>query len=305
MSTWSIYGVEFNATVVGGITQQAGRLGTTIVGEARSGEPYPRNKVVTEQKPEVDFTSIECAAALAQCGALGSSIADLAAGLKLYAYMNLDGGLRATGSTHRKITIVEGIVYPTTLSWQNAGLAQVAYRAMAKYDGSNAPIASTDDSAVPTASDDDERFSCGPVTIGGVSIDQVTSLNIEFGIEVMAKARQGAIWPTDIWIKSISPTITITTDDVLDWAAAAIPTGGLACTQANTILYLRKWNAGGTGFVTDVTAQHIKLAAAGLAHVETPFDGSGSDEQTTTLKLEVAYDGTNAPIAINTASAIT
>jgi len=305
MDLHALYGVEFNATVVGGISQYSLNLGTEVVGEARSGEPYPRNMTVVGQKPTASFTSLMVAAALGQCGSLGSSIADLAAGLMFYCYKYADGGARASGSAHRKLTMTEGLIYPTTLTAAHGSLAEIAYNVMPKYDGSNDPVAITDSSAVPTASTDAERFALGGVTVGGKTVDQITNLSIDFGVEAEAYGVQGAVWPTIAVIKSIKPVITITTNDIADWAAAAIPTAGLACTQANTIMYLRKYAAGGIGFLSDVTAEHIKLQAAGVATIDQAVNAQGSDPNETTIRIDVKYDGSNAPILVNAASAIT
>ena len=90
------------------------------------------------------------------------------------------------------------------------------------------------------------------------------------------------------------------------WCApsAKIPLTGLKVTHANTAFYLRKRAIGST-FVANGTAQHIKFTAEGLATIDNAMQVSGDEPSSTTLTMPLHYDGTNAPLVIDTASAIT
>jgi hypothetical protein len=59
--------------------------------------------------------------------------------------------------------------------------------------------------------------------------------------------------------------------------------------------------------VANGTAQHISFTADGLAIPETLFEGSAgrNPPAEVSLSIPLKYDGTNAPIVVNTATAIT
>jgi hypothetical protein len=57
--------------------------------------------------------------------------------------------------------------------------------------------------------------------------------------------------------------------------------------------------------VADVTAEHIKLTAAGMATIENIFDDQADEPAQVSCEITTNYDGTNVPITIDTASAIT
>ena len=62
--------------------------------------------------------------------------------------------------------------------------------------------------------------------------------------------------------------------------------------------------SGGT-LVADATAEHIKITTAGMAVLRQPMDASGNRAAEGEIELRAHYDGTNLPLAITTASAIT
>lgn len=299
----SIGAVVFNADVLGGITQINVQTGTEVRGEPTSGEPYPRFQSVVAQKPAATFSTMAIAAALDLCGSLGESIADLAAGLILYATKHADGSTRSAGATHRKFTAVQGVVYPQQLTIDHQGDATLSYAVAPTWDGTNDPIVETDSVALPTADTDLERFSIGPVSIGGVTLAQLRSVQIDFGINVAAEGADSEIFDRFAGIVDINPVITLRGID-LEWLKSTnIPRAGQVGTQANTTIYLRK-RATGSTFVADATEEHISLAAAGLAYITDAMSGSGNQAAECGLVMNVKYDGTNNPLTIDTTAAI-
>src|SRR5207244_731271 len=99
------------------------------------------------------------------------------------------------------------------------------------------------------------------------------------------------------------PSIRLSGIDSEWWKSTVIPLTGLNIGHTATAIYLRKRAAGGT-FTADATAEHIKFTAAGMPIVE-GFDGSGNALDDVTVHFPLKFDGTNNPIVINTASAIT
>ena len=85
-----------------------------------------------------------------------------------------------------------------------------------------------------------------------------------------------------------------------------MPIASLACTHANTIIYLRKRSTDGTSFVADGTAEHIKITAHGVAAMTQVVSGDAQRFTEHALQISAFEDGSaNNPIIITTASAIT
>lgn len=299
-----LYGVEIDATLIGGITNLGTRTGEEVRNEPTSGEIYARFQSLVAQKPGAEFTTLNIAAALDACGLTGVDIGGLAAGLNLYAQKHVEGGTRAGAASHRKYTIKDGILVPRVLSVDHQGDATLRYEAVAIYDGANDPIVIADSQSLPGGLTDAQRFTIGPVTIESVSLAQVRRFELDFGLQVVSEGADSDIWDTFISIESIQPQITLRGIDVEWLKSTNIPLLGKAVTHTNTAIYLRKRAAGGT-FVADGTAEHIKFTAAGLATIDTPFEADGNDAGETSLTLPLKYDGVNVPLVINTTSAIT
>jgi hypothetical protein len=307
MGIHNLYCVNLNDTadvVLPGIVTQNVRTGTEYLAEATSGSIYPEHVAITGQKPSADYSTYCLAAHLAEIGITGLSIGDLATGLEMFAYLHLDGGGRSPGSTHRKYSIVKGLVVPRRITCDHRGDAQLFYEVFPVWNGSVDPIVITDTSAVPTAEDDNQRYTIGKATIGAIVLGDIRSWELDFGITVETNGGDSDIFDTMVSIVECKPVLTIKGVDVEWLKSTAIPLAGKAATQANTTVYLRK-RIEGAGFVADATAQHIKINMAGLAWVEDMFAMGGRGAAECSVKLAAKFDGTNAPVVINTASAIT
>lgn len=267
------------------------------------GDVYPRHVAAYSHAPRPTFRTVCLQDALDVIGLTGLVLAN--GGVNLFAQKFSEGALAASGSAHRKYNITEGLCYPVRLTCEHRGDAEIEYAILPTYDGSNDPIVETDTSALPTAPTDNERFTLGQVTIGAIAIAQITRLEVDFGVVAQAQSTDSDIYDTHCMIRAIEPKIRLVGSNIEWLKSTAVPRTGLVFTHANTKLYLRKRSTGATAFVANNTAEHISLAAAGLAVITNPFDDQGDDPAQVNLDLTVAYDGTNAPIVISTATAIT
>ena len=299
----TLYGVLFDATLVGGINAQRISTGTEVRMEPTGGEVYARFGAVTARKPSATFTTLAIAAALDQAALTGKKIADLSAGLTLYAHAHAIGSTRAGAGGHRKYAIAAGLVYPQTLRCDHNGDASIDYEAVPTAVGGNDPIIESDGVSMPAGLDDAERFGLGPVTIESQTLTHCRSFELAFGIIVEAIGSDGDLAPTFVSIVRIQPIITLRGIDVEWMKSTVIPRAGVVATHANTAIYLRKRS--GTSFVANGTAQHVKFTAAGIAYIDGALEASGDDEAETSLVMPCEYDGTNDPLVIDTSSAIT
>lgn len=302
----TLYGALIDSTLIGGVTQQNIKTETEIRGEASSGEPYARYQSMVAQKPGASFTTMAIKALLDKITTLGTvvNVGAMAAGVSFYAHKFAEGASRETGASHDKYNFTEGIIVPRRLSCDHQGDARLTCDMVATYDGSNDPFTKTEDVSLPAGLTDAERFTIGKVVIEGTTYDHIQSFELDFGIEVVTEGADSEIWDRYCCRRTISPELRLTGVDVEWLKAANIPLAGLAVTQASSRFFLRKRDEGAK-FVADNVAEHIKFNLAGMAYIETPFDADSNEKGQVTLVIPVKHDGSNDPIVVNTAIAIT
>jgi hypothetical protein len=300
-----IYAVKLGGTVIGATSKRGVRTGTEVRQQATSGEVYARFQSIYAQNPMADFATRQIAVALGACGLTGTALTSSAPFL-VYAQKHTEGGTRTAGGNHRMWTIKEGICYPSRLTVDHQGDAVLEYVVLATYDGVNEPVVISESQSLPAITDA-ERFTIGSVSLhdgsSAYTLPQVRRMEINFGISAEQVGADSDIWPTSCRIVEIDPSITFSGIDSEWWKSTVLPLTGRNITHASTKIYLRKRAAGST-FVADGTSEHIKFTAAGLPHPD-GFEGSGNGLDEVTVNLPLRYDGTNAPLVINTASAIT
>ncbi len=292
-------------TILGGIETINVRTQTEHKADATSGQVYPDHIAITAQKPIADFSSYSVAKCLDAIGIIGVNIGALVTGLDLYAYLHAQGGGRSAGATHRKYSMADGIVVPDKITCDHRGDAIISYKVLPIWDGTNAPVIETDTSAVPTYEADDERFTLGSATIGGVALTGKRNWELDFGINAVTEGADSDIYDKYVSIVDCKPVLTLKGIDVEWLKSTNIPLVGKASTHATTSIYLRKRLQTASGYVADATAEHIKFTMHGLAYLEDLFTSGGKNPLETSLKLPAIFDATNAPVIIDTSCAIT
>jgi len=310
----SLYGVELDtdamagtAVVLGGIKGQVIEAETEVRNDTSSGEVYPTHLAMVSQKIMATFRTTSIAVALDNIGLTGLLIAGASQdGVNLYAYKHAEGGTRASGSNHRKYTVKEGIIVPQRITCEHQADATIEYRLLSTYDGTNDPIVVADSSAVPTNGADLARFTIGGCTIESVAISHIISWEIDFGVVIETEGADSDKWDTHVSIRELKPVLRLRGRDAEWLKSTAIPLGGKAATHANTTLFLRKRSTTASGFVADATSEHVSFTAAGLAHITTIFDAEseGNPPAEFALEMPLYFDGTNAPLVIDTTAAI-
>ncbi len=215
-------------------------------------------------------------------------------------------GITTAGNTERSYKISAGVVVPRRISCDHQGNASISVDVVVAKKSANDAIVLSDVATLPTIANDGLRWTLGTTKIGNIVLADYTRLEIDFGNTVETRGAQSDVYDAYIEVRTHAPTITITGIDPTWFAAAGIPMDGLACTQANTIIYLRKRSVDGSGFVADATTEHIKFTAAGIATVQQAFSGQAQQFSETSLKITCVEDGSsNDPIVVDTSSAIT
>jgi hypothetical protein len=253
---------------------------------------------VQQQRPILSFTSSAVARALGFCGINGLAISTA---LDFWFQKLAQGGTRSGGATSTKFTAGKGILVPKSIEADSDGVATIDYEMAAiSTDGLAAPLAVAVNASMPAPPSTREYFTAGPVNINGTPVPGVKGIRVDFGIELVIEGSDGEAYPTFSAIMKRKQTIVVRSVDV-----NLAQTLGFFTPQGVTdsTVFLRKILAGGTR-VPNATAEHVKFTIdEGMISCR-PVGGRENRPQESELLIEAAFDGTNDPIAVNVASAI-
>lgn len=296
--------------ILGGLEDLSVPANTDVRGGATSGTLYSEHESIAAQRPEIAFTSVaSIATALNTVGLLGRDLtAGVNTGLAAYLVKRQKGGSYASGAAHRRYRMASGIIVPTSLRASFQEDARLSYRAVAIYDGVNAPLAEQDSQSIPSGAVRNERFSLYSVSIGGTTFDAATSVEVDFGVGVILS--EGAtgnlselVWPTHVAINSVQPVITIGGIDP-EWVSGLnVPLLGRQASHASSVIRLARRKHGSTFYATN-EAQHIRLTYAGLSYVDQVVTASDKANGTVSLMIRTIHDGVNVPLVITTGSTL-
>jgi hypothetical protein len=287
MSLHGLGPIQIGTTVLGGITTQADGLNNEVRGEPSSGELYSRVQVLAGQKFRPTFTTTDIGAALALCGTTGTAISSTAS-LKMFARKYATGGTRAA-SGHVGFTYQLGLLVPKSLDCNHQGDATLSYEAIILWDGTNDPVVVSTNATVPSVASE-SRWTLGAVTLGGVSIPQIKSIKVDFGIKAEPEGSGSALWDSEVGISEIAPKITPGTSDIDDLLPLLGDEGTFSAAFRER---------GDAGTFTGKTAT---LSGSGLALFEKHFSASGNKPGESSLIVHPKWDGTTDPMVITIGS---
>lgn len=307
MGLHTAFAVKYGSTVVSGLQQLDAQTNPNVEAESNSGTPYPQFVVITEQKPRVMFSTKQVAALLGVTGLAGAAI-DGTNGFVAYYASLASNGLPAAGTVHRSYTTNRGLLLPRRLVCQSRGNAQVDAEALVfSADGAAHPFVIADNVGLPTIVQNNIQHTIGPIALGVtgtvITPDCLQNLTIDFANGAETLHCGSDLYDTHLQLPRVAPIITITGINAAVFGSAGVPPVGLPLSHAATKIFLRKRATNGIGFVADGTAEHIKLTCCGVA-VVTQHTGQGTARAEVTIQITTAWDGTNAPVTINAASAI-
>jgi len=195
--THQITALKQSTTVIDGIVDSSISPGILAAILAADSQPYPHLVMIGEQKPQATFTGIKIGSLITQFGIDGQAIN--ATPLELYTLDTATGGSRGSGG--EKISVVKGLIVPTTLSAsQGNAPATLSYLiAAGGTDADAAPMSVTSDQTAPALTSDDEAFFLGAVTLNSADIGPVDSVNIDFGFNVVQRGGSGDQYPSIVY----------------------------------------------------------------------------------------------------------
>jgi len=299
---------DITETLLAGVVSHTVGIDPNVEREYSDGLPFPVRNTINSREDSIEFETLDVDDLLDLVGTIGQCVrVTTEDGFEFYLRKQDKCSVTgAAGSVHTKYAIKNGLMIPTNLSVSHRGNATMSARCEADEDASNAGIAITNNNALPSFASNKKRYTLGQTTLNGVSVTDMRSLQIAFGISIEQESADSAILSQYSNISEIGTTITITGVNPAIVAAAGIPVDGKALAHANTDFYLRRrGDTSGVSFEPDGDADHIKFTAAGLAVATTLSTGDSRSATETTLQIYCEYDGTNNPLVVSTGTAIT
>lgn len=280
------------ATTIGGIVRQTINTGVEIVKDNSSGSLYPEAAYVASAAPSASFTTTHCEELFLAAGIRSMCItSSVNSGVHLWARKLLCSGI-AGSSSHEQYTFLNGVLVPTSMTCDHQGNASIDAQILGVASGANAAltIASSQTISASTVVNT-ERWTLYSASIAGTAISGIKGCSVNFGNTPVIESADGDTSPTFAAVQETAPTIQLRGIDPVGWWSASGGLSGVACTHANTVLYLKQ-----RGVVVGTDA-HIKLTLNGLAYSQQVFDASGNATGETDFNIEGTEDSSgNAPL---------
>lgn len=292
---YTLNAVDIDGTIIGGITSQTINPNIEQITDATNGAPYNYFRGNRKVLPMYEFVTKSAKALIGGfTQGVWAKIETAGDPIQFYLQQAEQGGLRLGGSNHMRHTMEDGLLIATGFSCNDGGDLEstCAFHAIST-DGSAVPVIISDNVALPADPGDNERFGLGPITIAGVEIPDVTTVQVNTGITLYQGGTDGNYYATFRGVQLYQPSVTITTLDPSWFDSAGIGLNGAAANHANSSIYFRKRSL--TGYELDATAVHIKATIAGMATVQSS-PATGSAPASVTLLVNSHFDGTNLPM---------
>ena len=256
--------------------------------------------------PMINFTTTDLATALTNIDPdtgmaidSGGSAFDL---LTMLFTKKQNLGTRGGDSAHFSVTVNLALVVLRSVTLEQGGVAKAQIEIHVIYDGTNDPFVYAQTVTLPHVPSIDEAFTLGPFNINGSLVDAFDRVTINYGNRVNAVFAGGALYPEHVNIDEHGPTIELYTKDVgvLDDYGLL----GTAISASDVVFYAKKY-ANESNYVANGTAEHIKFTLDKGIVVPASASGMNNVDAEAQLVITPIYDGTNDPIVMDTASAIT
>lgn len=225
--------------------------------EVAAGAFQPSQVGTMQIKAVISFTVSDISVLMAAVGAdgvLSIAAANPIGSVDLYWTELANVGTR--GDAHFMATVNLGMFVVKSIKANTDGVATADCELHAIYDGTNEPIAYSDDETQPIASQLVELYTVGKCAINGATIDGVQSINIDFNNDVVHEYAGGEVYSTHVYLKEQKPRIDIVSKTVQSQSTYGI--GGTAQGGTASAVYFQKLANSGTRVAAGTTA-HVKF----------------------------------------------
>ena len=199
--------------------------------------------IVNNHSPMISFDTADITTLLTQITDIEKGLA-CPTGLDLYYQQRSSGGLFESGSAHLHVNATLGHLLLDSISVSGVGPATANLTFHELWDGSAAMSVPTAASALGAAAPlFNSQFYRGAVTVGGTAIDSITDVSVDFGLNIDKTIYGGSIGPTQLSVMTATPTISVTTDDLGEFASKVVNSYGQ--NYSTLVVYLKKGSSGG------------------------------------------------------------
>lgn len=300
------HALKLGTAWIGGVQNIQFMNNAKVLAQPVAGSPFPLFSSITQISTGFKATAFNVYTALGSLGFLGLALGS-GVTAELWEILWNDNGSIASGAVHRKVSIGLGRAIWRQIKCSNGVDASIDIEVFGlSTDGLASPLVFSESQAYP-APVDDMRHTLINAVLASINMGCVTDLTIDSGWSIEAATCNSNVFDTRLDVKSLQPKISVTTlaAELVGTGAGKIPISGLAATQANTKIQFRKRIPSTGTFVANATAEHMNICAAGILVPTTAFSGSNNDDGTASFELSAQFDGTNTPLVINTAVALT
>lgn len=298
---YTIHAVTINGTTFSGIKSYTMNANMTSSFEVHDGQAYPTFGAVLDQAPDLVIRTVDIAGLVAAVGMTPLAITSIT----VFWQKRADCGTRASGNVHLKATATTGCAVLRPISPQDNQIVEAEIHIyVTSSDGLTDPWTWTDNQALSGTIQPVAHYTLGPVTVTPSAESAVAvpckSWTFDPGIQGETDTTDGLPFHNYYDVESISPTLEVMTPD-----ASVVMALTMKPKVAAAVFYLRKMQESGIGRVANATAEHIKFTIADCIVNTSAINGSVGQKADTTVTFGVTYDGSNSPVVINFASAIT
>jgi len=306
---WKLHSVRFDKTptdvIVGGMASVGMPTDAEVIREVNASREFARQSHVNFRSVGINVTSWQLEQLLDEVGIKGICIPTTGGTLVLDIFIaKYDCNGIAPGAVHTRYSVNKGIMFPTSMTVDHQGNAQITYSVIAVFDGTNAPIEKAINQALPVIPvGEDERWTMHDATLESVLVAQKKSINIDFGAQANTDGADSEAFDSWVSLDQILPVITFQGIDpnylgtVITDLAGGPPTSNLAgitATHANSRIRLKE-----RGSLIGAS-KHVFINYGGNARVSDLFSSTGNDAGRTDIRVEAIEVGANAPLAITT-----
>lgn len=305
------------AQTIGGITQFAIPDDVQIEREQVDGNVFPSLTTLLQHQEKIEVTTLNVDKVVDIIGSVGLCARGTNAQTGVEFFLSkidqctpgVDASavnVRISSSTASATSVKYGMFTPGQITANHGANATAGFSYIPTAVSGNAGLAIAENIALPAIADTKNRFTLAELfSVNSVPITGKKGLTINFGASTLQEGADGSLAPEWVSLDNLMGMITVTGINP-KWAlAAGIPRGGKKFSHANFRTFLRKRRPdSATGFYDDGDSEHIKITAAGKAFITNIAGGNAGKPVESALVLYVEFDGTNAPIVINTLQAI-
>lgn len=296
-----------SAVLLGGMLRQTATPNLNVMNDPVAGSPYPLFSAITDMDPRIVFETYDLPKALGNVGLTGLAISSATlgrVGVELYELLYDDYGQLASGSVHRKLQCRKGVIFVRRISCAHGQDARVELELIGLHDGTNPIWEPSESVAAPGAATDPTRHTLGPVSLGDVDLERITNVDIEYAVNASSQGTGSNPYRTYVDVPDIKPTVRVQTRAPNQFSDSGIPLTGKVAEHADSLIVFRKRVRNTATFVADETAEHISLTTNGTLYCDEAFAATANAEASSSYRVASDYDGTNAPLVIDTAYAI-